>query len=374
MRAPGGAQAVQAIECHMDLCAREMGIDPLEIRLMNTITEPHHTGSPRKAREALRAAAQAIAWDVPKPEGVGRGIAMVEVHNSQADGYTARLIVKPDGEVVLHTPIIEQGAGMLTTFRLLTAEQFGVPPDQVRIEQTMEDFVYDRGVGGSRATRIVGKMIGMLGERMRTRLGDLVAEASGYDPPRVAFEPGGFRTPDGRLHSLAEAASLAGGDVAELIEYEPTTSDTVEVYAAIASEVEVDRATGQVRVQRAAIGLETGRIVNPVMYQGQIDGGLAQGLGYALMEGLAFDEGRVAQLNLHEYKIPTVADIPPLQTALLPPDAGLGTTAIGEGPNCAMAPSIVNAIVDVVGHQIDIPVSAEAVLEALEADSPTRPF
>lgn len=383
MRAPGGAQAVHAIECHMDLCARAMGVDPLQLRLINTVVEPRHTGSTPKAREVLRAAAEAIGWwssefrvqssgspsrnSEPETRNLtGRGIAMVEVHNSPADGYTARMIVQRDGQVVLQTPIIENGAGMLTTFRLLAAEQLGVAPEEVRIEQTMEDFVYDRGVGGSRLTRVVGKMIALLGERLRTRLRELLAEEHACEPEQVRWENGRFRAPDGRSHTLQEAVSLSGADVAELIEYPVDPSDTVEVYAALASEVAVDRETGEVRVNRVATALETGRIVNPIMYQGQIDGGLIQGMGYALMEGIEFDEGRVTKVNLHDYKIPTMADVPPLQTLLLPPDLSLGLTPIGEGLNCAMAPAIVNAIIDVVGRSLDIPVSAEAVLEALE--------
>lgn len=365
MRAPGGAQGIHAVESHMDLCARNLGIDPLELRLKNAVTEHRHDGSIPKGREVLRQASEAVGWSEPKPEGVGRGIALFEVHNSPADGYAARMIVERGGGFVLQTPIIENGAGMLTTFRLLTAEQFGVAPQRVRVEQTLDEFSYDRGVGGSRLTRVVGKMIGILGQRVRTRLTQLLAEKADCAPEQVTYEPGGFHTPDGVFHPIGEVAALLDENLAEQVDYEVDPADTVEVYAALASEVEVDRETGQVSVLRSALAMETGRIVNAIMYQGQIDGGLTQGLGYALMEGIEFDEGRVTKLNLHEYKLPTMVDVPPLQTILLPPDPHLGLTPIGEGPNCAMAPAIVNAIADAVGSRIEIPVSAEAVLAAL---------
>ncbi|HEY3116024.1 MAG TPA: xanthine dehydrogenase family protein molybdopterin-binding subunit [Chloroflexota bacterium] len=366
MRAPGGAQAVHATEAHMDLCAREMGIDPLEIRLKNTVDEVRHTGTAPKGKEVLRRAALAVNWGQPKPDGVGRGIALVEIHNSPADGYTARMIVQRGGEVVLETPIIENGAGMLTTFRLLTAEQLGVAPDSVRITQTMEDFVYDRGVGGSRLTRVVGKMIGLLGERMRMRLREVVAEEEGCPLAGVIWDTGRITTPEGRAFTLHEVSELAGADLVEAIDYPVDESDTVEIYGAIGAEVEIDRVTGELTVRHAAMALETGRIVNPIMFQGQIDGGLTQGIGYALMEGIELEDGHVTQLNLHEYKLPTIADIPPLATELLPPDLSLGLTPIGEGPNCAMAPAIANAVLDIVGRQIDIPITAESILEALE--------
>ena len=213
MRAPGGAQPAHSIECHMDLCARAMGIDPLELKIINAPTRQRRTdsgdlGTVPKAREVLRAAAEAIGWNrqglgargwglgqkaesgsgkaasagqhdaqspVPNPQSpsplVGRGVALVDVINSPADAYTARMLVQRDGRVVLHTPIIEQGSGMLTTFRLLAAEEFGLPLGSVEVDQTMEGIEYDRGVGGSRITRIIGKMIGMLGERLRGRSG-----------------------------------------------------------------------------------------------------------------------------------------------------------------------------------------------------------
>src|SRR5205807_2123268 len=102
------------------------------------------------------------------------------VTNSPATDYTTRLIVRRDGQIELHTPIIEQGSGMLTVFRQMTAEGLGVPLDQVDVVQTMEDIEYDRGVGGSRITRVVGKMIGISAATMRERLAQLVAGEFGH--------------------------------------------------------------------------------------------------------------------------------------------------------------------------------------------------
>jgi CO/xanthine dehydrogenase Mo-binding subunit len=119
-----------------------------------------------------------------------------------------------------------------------------------------------------------------------------------------------------------------------------------------------------------------GRVINPLLHQGQIDGGLIQGLGYALAEGLVVEEGRVVNQNLHEYKLPCMADVPPLETILLPPDPSLGITPIGEGPNCGISACLVNAIVDSASRmknadlrmkswQVDIPVWPDAVRRLL---------
>jgi len=252
---------------------------------------------------------------------------------------------------------------MLTTFRLLAAEEFGVPLDDVDVQQTMEGIEYDRGVGGSRITRIIGKMIGMLGETLRGRLAELVAAEFGFERNAVVFERGVFRTPDGRRHSIADAASLAHEELRELLRYDVKPTDTVEAYAAVAAEVEVDRETGQVAVRRVATAHEVGKIVNPIMHQGQIDGGIIQGMGFALAEGLGFDDdGRADAANLHEYKVPNIADLPPLRIRILDPDLTLGLTPIGEGPNVGMSAAIACAVIDAVGKQVDIPIAREKLL------------
>jgi len=99
------------------------------------------------------------------------------------------------------------------------------------------------------------------------------------------------------------------------------------------------------------------------MHQGQIDGGLIQGMGYALAEGLTFDEGRVTNVNLHEYKLPNIADLPELETLILEPDLSLGLTPIGEGPNVGMSAAIACAVMDAIGGQVEIPISPEVLAQ-----------
>jgi CO/xanthine dehydrogenase Mo-binding subunit len=251
---------------------------------------------------------------------------------------------------------------MLTVFRQLLAEELGLPLAQVRIDQTTEGIEFDRGVGGSRITRMIGRVISLLAERAKARLAALVAAEFGYETEQISVEPGGFRTPEGGLLNVSEAAALAPNGIAESLQYQGGPADVVEIYAAIAAEVAVDAETGEVQLRRVVNAQEVGRVVDRLMHQGQIDGGLTQGLGYALMEGLNLDEGKVAMANLHEYKLPTAADVPVLETILLPPDLSLGITPIGEGPNAAMSACVVNAVADVLGRQVDIPVAPEALV------------
>jgi CO/xanthine dehydrogenase Mo-binding subunit len=217
-------------------------------------------------------------------------------------------------------------------------------------------------VGGARITRIEGIVVGRLVERVRARLAGLLAAEIGCEAGAIQAVAGGFRGPDGRMHNLAATAALAAEDVVEYVLHESTESEIGRVFQAQAVEVRVDPETGQVTPLRVVSVHEVGRVVLATQHQGQIEGGVLQGLGYALMEELRVEDGRVATANLHEYKVPTAADVPDLETILLPPDQGLGITPIGEGPMVGVAPAVANAVVDRVGPRaFDLPVSPEAV-------------
>jgi CO/xanthine dehydrogenase Mo-binding subunit len=146
-----------------------------------------------------------------------------------------------------------------------------------------------------------------------------------------------------------------------------TTAEEPEVtaYCAQVAEVEVDPDTGQVTVHRLVTAHDVGTIINPLDHQGQIDGAVMQGLGYALMEGLHADEGRITTLSLGEAKIPTMQDVPTLVTVLVASPGGEGPyqgKAIGENPISPVAPAIANAVDDAVGVRIqDLPITAEKV-------------
>jgi CO/xanthine dehydrogenase Mo-binding subunit len=150
-----------------------------------------------------------------------------------------------------------------------------------------------------------------------------------------------------------------------------TTPPHVTAFCAQAAEVEVDPDTGQVTVKKIVTAHDVGTILNPLTHQGQIEGGLVQGLGYAVMEELLTAEGQISTLSLGEYKLPTIKDIPELETVLLEPGSGPGphqAKGIGESSNTPVAAAIANAVYDAVGVRIlDLPVTAEKVFAALQA-------
>ena len=135
------------------------------------------------------------------------------------------------------------------------------------------------------------------------------------------------------------------------------------------AEVEVDRETGQVRLRQITSAHHTGTVINPLMHQGQIDGGVVMGAGYALMEHLIEEEGRVVTVNFGDFKIPTAKDTPVLKTAVLEVAKGPGpysSMSIGETPNIPVAAAVANAVEDACGVRIhSLPITAEKVLSAL---------
>jgi xanthine dehydrogenase YagR molybdenum-binding subunit len=281
--------------------------------------------------------------------------------------YSANMRVEPSGQIVLQTPIIENGAGMLTVFRQIVADEFGVPIEQVRIEQSIAEIEVDRGVGGSRTTRMAGKLAIALVQRVQRRLAELLSAELGLPSDALRALPGGFAHADGRTFALGEATSLLHEPLVERMTFRATQRDRGVVFLAQAAEVEVDADTGAVRTRRVVSVHEVGRVVNPLLFQTQIEGGALQGLGYAVMEGLGVEDGRVTTTNLHEYRVPSMADLPEsFQSVLLEPDLSLGFTPVGEGPNAGLAPAITNAVVDVIGpHPLDIPLDPATIRRLL---------
>jgi CO/xanthine dehydrogenase Mo-binding subunit len=325
--------------------------------------EASAAGVPSRAVEVLEAAAEAIGWRDPRPPGVGRGVALLEFSTSPGI-YAGSLRVARDGQVTIQTPIVEQGAGMLTVFRRIVAEELGVPPQQVGIEQSLEGIEDDRGVGGSRTTRLVGKLLIELSRRVQVRLAELVAAEFGASTVEVHLHPGGFRiASSNRVVGFDEAAALLDETLSESLVFHATERDRSAVFLAQAAEVSVDRETGAVRPLRIVTVQEVGRIVDPLLARRQIEGAVLQGLGYAVMEQLVLADGRVVNQNLHEYKLPTQVDTPVVETIMVVHDRRLGLTPIGEGGVAGVAPAIVNAVAEVVGPQaFDLPLSPEKVL------------
>ena len=378
MRAPGGPQGVFALESHLDDIARRLDIDPFDFRMQNLIAEGDEPASGDRltrvrVRETLQAAADAAGYRALKPLHVGRGMAIGD-HGAGGGVGNAEVTIHPDGSVTLGTAIFDQGSGTYTTLTQVVGEELGVRVDRIRLDIWDTDGTGgedDSGIGGSRATRVNTAAAHAAARDARGALVRLLASQLGVAEADVALRGERVLTPGGASRAWAEVLAEAGETVTGRSHVDERGPTNMTGFAAQIAEVAVDPETGQVTVLRLTTAHDVGRVLNPIGHQGQINGGVIQGLGYALMEELTFADGQVTSLSFGDYKIPTMRDIPPLTTVLLEPDRGVGPyqiKGIGETPNTPVAAAIANAVADAVSVRVrDLPITAEKVYRALKA-------
>jgi CO/xanthine dehydrogenase Mo-binding subunit len=384
MRAPGDFHRAQAGEVHIDHIARELGLDPLEIRLRNCLRPGDRMITGGKIRnpraiEVLETLRRETGWDTrPKlPPGKGRGLALRYRH--VGSGKTELLLrLLPDGTVEALTGNADQGGGAHTVIQRATAATLTVDPSKVRVRYgTTAEALRDAGSGGSRTTTMVGQAAIDGALIMKDRLEELAAEVMGWPAGEVRLEHSEFvvRGTDDRAPFEDVARRIATGPLVEAVgAYDPAEHESPDGrdfnFFAYLIEVDVDADTGQVKVDNVTTVIDVGTVINPVAHQGQLDGGFVFGYGQAMTEELIHEEGRIVTSSLGEYKLPTQMDIPHFRTVLLPTEIGpgpFGAKSAGENTNTAVGAAIANAVYDAVGVQIDeSPITAERVYAALQ--------
>ena len=336
-RAPGAPQCYFASESHMDMLAHAIDMDPVEFRLKNAESK-----NPQQ-RAVVQRAVAASDWSRSRPRWHGRGIA-VGNHGVGTGAATIRLTREPSGHILIQTGLPDTGTGALTVLQQVVAESLGVAPALIEV-QTLGTLQAppDSGAGASRVTHVAGQ----------AALG--AARALGDE--------------------LARQTTTTGPITVEFAYESQRGSTDATGYIAQVADVRVDPDTGQVIVDRLTTSHEVGTIVNPLLHQGQIEGGIIQGFGLAVMEDLAMLDGHVTASHLGELKLPTVADIPELATELVGSADGPGpfaAKAIGESSNILTAAAIANAVYDACRVRItDLPITAEKVYDVLHS-TPTR--
>jgi len=394
MRTPGTPQMIFALESHVDLIARALEVDPLEFRRLNVLREGDITAAGDRLErvnclQVLDRAAQTAGWSEPKPRPtIGRGVALYHRKpGGQRQGTTGhlRLVLERSGQLCITTALPDQGTGTHTVVRQVIAEVLGLPLEAIRVQMaSTDDFPQETGVGGSKSTHIHGQAALQIAERLREVLSQEAALMLELEPSQVELAFGVFRrkaawTDGAGLNldfvSVADAALRRAGTEIELFEtYTPPRGlAPVTSFCAQVAEVEVDPETGAVDVRKVISVHDVGTVINPMFHQGQIDGGVIQALGYTFMEEIAEDDCRVANPNLGDYKLPTAADIPPLETVLCEEAAGpipFAGKSIGEIPNVPLPAAIANAIEDAVGVRCySLPIRAESICRALRERS-----
>ena len=389
MRAPGEAQCLFAVESHTDMIAREMGVDPYEFRLQNAIRDgdvnsfSEGGNEPKgfrnvKARETLRSAAQAAGWERHRPKAVGRGMSLA--HRAPGGGVSTAIVsIDREGYITLRTPIWDTGTAAQTILRQIVAEELTIPVDDVRLKELDTDALSnDSGVGAGRVTHLAGWATQKAARDLKQNLMTLAASLLECPPEEIVIQKSRCMLrgipesafPLSRL--VAKATASSGQPLESRFEYRAGEPDITSFCVQVA-EVEVDTETGQIRILKIVTAHDVATILHPVAHQGQIEGAFVQGLGFALMEHLDSEKGRISTLNLGEYKLPNILDLPELITVLV--DKGPGSLpydgkGIGEASLAPVSPAIANAIADAVGVRItDLPITAEKVYQKLKSNA-----
>ncbi|HEX4995211.1 MAG TPA: xanthine dehydrogenase family protein molybdopterin-binding subunit [Methylomirabilota bacterium] len=387
-RAPSGPQANFAVESQMDIIADALGIDPLELRLRNIVPEGDEgpTGQVLSAvglEECLRRAADAIGWRDRRP-GPGRGKGLAIGWWTTTGGSSGVYVkINPDGTVALNTGAVEIGTAALTGAAQVLAEVLGVDlADITVVSGDTFSTPFDFGAQGSRTAFAVGNACRAAAAELQRKLFALAAAQLGAPEEALVLRDKHVVGPGGRM-SLAELARQSqvagGGMIAHGTFIAPATAyDTKRVeghvypafhspsFHAHAVDLSVDAETGEVTIHKYVVAQDVGFALNPTYIEGQIEGGVAQGLGQTLSEEIVYRDGRVQNANLTDYKIPTTLDVPRVESILVehPGRVGpFGAKGVGEPPNVEPPAAVANAIAAAVGARItSLPITAEKIV------------
>jgi putative selenate reductase molybdopterin-binding subunit len=409
-RGYGVPQGAWAVECHMEKVARAVGMDPLEFRLKNTLRagelHPFSTAwsEGRKPRpetintcgleDCVRRGAEAVGWHAKfgnpewhtllgKPH-LRRGIGVATVMQGTAIPYLdmggASLKINDDGSFNLLVGATDLGTGSDTVLAQQAAEVLGVPLEDIIVYSSDTDFTpFDKGAYASSTTYISGAAVvraaEQVAERIRVRAARMLSQEAGMEisPASIHLADRQAWAPDGRSVTLAEVAlnALHHADQEQIMGVASYVSHiSPPPFAAQFAEVTVDIETGAVQVDRLITAVDAGVIVNPLTASGQVEGGMAQALGYAVSEEMRYDEGgRPREVDFRDYHIFAAHEMPRLETIFVEtvePSHPFGVKAVAEIPIDGVAPAVGNAVLDACGAGVTVaPITPERVWRAL---------
>ena len=403
VRGAGRPEATQMLERAIDLLAAELSLDPAEVRKRNFIPNdafPFTTASGANydigdyggaldlalesvGYEALRAE-QASRRDNGGSRQLGIGLsAYVEVTNGISESEFGGVSITATGEAVVRTGSFSQGQGHETTFAQIASERLGIPIEKITVSKGDTDIV-PRGTGtyGSKSTQIGGVAAGQASEEVVEIAKRLAAAELEAAPEDMVLD-----VAQGRFHVTgAPAPALSWGDLASKLESQGRLAElAAEVdfqaaqptfpFGAHVAVVEVDTETGAVELRRMLAVDDAGRIINPLVAEGQVHGGVVAGIAQALYEELTYDsDGNPQNANLVTYGIPAATELPSIEVVGMEtptPINPLGVKGIGESGTIGATPAVHNAVLDALSpygvRHIDMPVNGETVWRAIQA-------
>jgi CO/xanthine dehydrogenase Mo-binding subunit len=402
----GSPQATFGHERMMDKIARQIGMDPVEFRLQNVLkpgtstTTGHRLETSVGAEETIEAATKLADWNTRIAENklnsdsrfrYGLGISACHYGNClgspgwMMDGSGARIQVHRDGSVAVAYGLVDMGQGATTVVAQMTAEALGIDPERVTILQTDTNSVPDSGPAvASRNVIMTGNAIRAAADKIIDSLCKAAAHRIGCSVDQVSYGKGFARTE-------AESTEISFVELAELmyllnlpmdalgwwhvpeLDFDPQTglgeAYFTYSYATHIAQVCVDTFTGNAKVTDIWAAHDVGRAINPAGIEGQVEGGVVQGIGWALYENFIMDKGKVVTENLSTYLLPTTMDSPNIETVCVEnpePLGPWGAKGIGEPSIIPTAAAVANAISNALGCDVDeIPVQPEDLLDLI---------
>ncbi|MET4701595.1 carbon-monoxide dehydrogenase large subunit [Constrictibacter sp. MBR-5] len=399
-RGAGRPEMAYQMERLLDVGAHALGLDRIEIRRRNFIRPDQlpwknpvgmviHSGEFENTMDLALQRADWAGFEARRQEakargrlrGIGLGYYIEASGGQPTEQATVRMT--PEGRAQLVVGTFSHGQGHETAFAQILSEKLGIPFDDIDFAQGDTDFVsFGNGTGGSRSSQMGGVATVRAANQVIEKAKRIAAHAIEAAEADIEFEAGAFAVAGTDLSiSLREVAKLAA-DPSKLPEgmtpgldetclYERSTECNFPNGAHIC-EVEIDPETGKLHVDRYTCVDDCGTIINPMLIAGQVHGGVAQGLGQALLEHTAYEPGTAQFLaaSFMDYGMPRADDFPDMDVAFNPvpdPANDLGVKGAGEGGSCGAPPAIVSAIADALGiEHIDMPVGPEKVWRVLE--------
>ena len=402
----GATQVHFALETQMDILAERLGMSPFALRRWNALRAGGITATGQRLTESAGlpmtiervrlkvrelAGADATAHRAPlepsKRRGWGVACAYKSIGLGGGDDDVARAVVEitEAGTVRVRAGAAEIGQGLVTVLAQITAEVLGTDPSYIEVVLGHTDQTLDCGPTiASRQTYVTGNAVRLAAEELRRGIAAIAAEELNAAPDSLAFQDDRVISPDGRSMVFSEAAALArrkGCTMEAFYEYrapataplgQPGDAHFAYGFGTQAVQTEVDLTTGEVKLLRVVAAHDVGRAVNPMAIEGQIEGGIMMGIGYALMEEFRVKDGYVKSDNLARYKIPTIRHMPEVHSIILEyrtSEGPFGAKGIGEATSIPTAPAILNAIYNACGVRLTrLPATPQRVLAALREE------
>ena len=397
-RGYGVPQGFFALESHIDEIAKKLGMDALELRRKNWIKEGDENPLAQALGEGKEGYAQVIEscglpqcmdiieeklnWKEKRGKpgtgrvrrGVGVSLAMHGTAIAGLDMGAASIKLNDDGSFNLLVGATDIGTGSDTVIAQIVAEVLGVRLEDVVMHSSDTDFTpFDTGAYASSTTYISGGAAKKAAEQVRAQILDVAGLMLNVNPETLTIKDRVISASAGRSLTVSQVAlhSLHVENQQQIMATASWMSyQSPPPFAVQGAEVEVDTETGVVRVIKAVSAVDAGRVVNPIMAEGQIEGGATQALGYGVCEEMVYDQnGALLTTNLSDYRIFNAVDMPQMESYLVEthdPFGPFGVKAIAEIPIDGMAPAIANAVADALGIRIrQIPLTPERVLRAI---------